>query len=87
MSDTVQSECHQLEIESGRCKKKTASKRSCKFCYLNTVEDEVPFYVFFSAYDYERQRFFSLLLAELILSELSIIHPNKFGSCCVRMIL
>ena len=42
MSDTVQ-----LEIESGRCKKKTASERICKFCYLNTVGDEVPFYEFF----------------------------------------
>ena len=36
---------HRLEIESGRYKKKTVSERICKFCYLNTIEDEVHFFM------------------------------------------
>ena len=36
---------HRLEIESGRCKIKNVSERIYKFCNLNTVEDEVHFYV------------------------------------------
>ena len=36
---------HQLEIESGRYKKRSVSERTCKFCNSNTVADEVHFYV------------------------------------------
>ena len=34
---------HGLGIKSGRYKKRTALERICKFCNLNTVEDEVHF--------------------------------------------
>ena len=34
---------HQLEIESGRYKKRSVSERTCKFCYSDTVEDEGHF--------------------------------------------
>ena len=49
---------HRLEIGSGRYKKRAVSERICKFCYLNTIEDEVHFLCNCSAYHNERQRFF-----------------------------
>ena len=48
---------HRLEIASGRYKKNTVSERICKFCNLNTVEDEVHFLFNCSAYHNERQPF------------------------------
>ena len=52
----------QLEIESGSYKKKTVTGRICKFCNLNTVEDEVHFLCKCSAYRNERQRFFKYIV-------------------------
>ena len=52
---------HRLEIESDRYKKKTVSKRICKFCNLNTVEDQV-FLCNCSAYYNERQLFFKSIV-------------------------
>ena len=53
---------HHLEIEPGRYKKKTVSERICKFCNLNTVEDEVHFLCNCSAYHNERQLFFRYIV-------------------------
>ena len=60
---------HRLEIESGRYKKKTVSERICKFCNLNTVEDEVHFYVIVLLTIMKGNSFLNLLLTVLLLLE------------------
>ena len=53
---------HRLETEPGRYKKKTVSERICKFCNLNTVEDEVHFLCNCSAYHIERRLCFKYIV-------------------------
>ena len=40
----------------------SVSERICKFCYLNTIEDEVHFLCNCSAYHNERQLFFKYIV-------------------------
>ena len=60
---------HSLEVESGSYEKKTVSERICKFCNLNTVEDEVHFYVIVLLTKMKGNSFLNILLTVLLLLE------------------
>ena len=58
---------HQLEIETGRYKKKVIDQRLCKICNENgCVEDEFHFLMTCKAYQTERNEFFTKLNAFIV---------------------
>ena len=58
---------HQLEIETGRYKKKVIDQRLCKVCNQNgMVEDEFHFLLTYKAYQAERNEFFTKINAIIV---------------------
>ena len=58
---------HQLEVETGRCKKRVINQRLCKVYNENgCVEDEFHFFMTCKAYQTERNEFFTKLNAFIV---------------------
>ena len=52
---------HKLELENGRCSKKSITDRLCKTCSQNKVEDETHFICDCSCYQSERYKLFDCI--------------------------